>query len=187
MAIDFTASNGDPSDPQSLHYMDPRGRPNDYVQAIRAVGQVLEFYDTDKMFPVYGFGGRLNTNLPADHCFALNGNENNPEVPSRTMLQAPFSNFLNILHIDLPPCVQVSGILGVEHCYLAALSRYKLAGPTIFSQIINEVAAKCQGLCTQESQVFFVCGFFLDFLSMMCMSLNVSGILYSPYHHGWRD
>ena len=65
MAIDFTASNGDPRDVRSLHYMDPRGRPNDYVQAIRAVGQVLEYYDTDKLFPVYGFGGRLETTQPA--------------------------------------------------------------------------------------------------------------------------
>jgi len=129
VAIDFTASNGDPRDLRSLHYMDPRGRPNDYVQAIRAVGQVLEYYDTDKLFPVYGFGGRLDTSQPADHCFALNGNEANPEV---------------------------EGIAGVENCYLQALSRYKLAGPTIFSQIINEAAAKCQGLCTQQEQGYSV-------------------------------
>jgi hypothetical protein len=41
-AIDFTASNGTPSDPRSLHYAsaDP-ARPNPYEMAINAVGSVL--------------------------------------------------------------------------------------------------------------------------------------------------
>ena len=32
IAIDFTLSNGDPSDPESLHYFDPKK--NEYLQAI---------------------------------------------------------------------------------------------------------------------------------------------------------
>ena len=43
VAIDFTGSNGSPSSPQSLHYMNPMG-PNQYQLAIQAVGGVLEFY-----------------------------------------------------------------------------------------------------------------------------------------------
>jgi hypothetical protein len=58
VAIDFTGSNGDPKLPTSLHYRDPSGMTrNQYQAAIEAVGGVLEYYDTDKIFPVYGFGG----------------------------------------------------------------------------------------------------------------------------------
>ncbi|KAF9352145.1 Copine-8 [Mortierella sp. NVP85] len=59
VAIDFTQSNGDPSHPNSLHYRNPSGD-NDYSRAIRAVGHILQNYDTDKRFPVYGFGGKVN-------------------------------------------------------------------------------------------------------------------------------
>ena len=44
IAIDFTASNGHPLEPTSLHYVHPT-HPNEYMQAIRAVGHVLQDYD----------------------------------------------------------------------------------------------------------------------------------------------
>lgn len=58
VAIDFTLSNGDPNDFQSLHYLNPQGK-NAYVQAIESVLGILQDYDTDQMYPVYGFGGKL--------------------------------------------------------------------------------------------------------------------------------
>ena len=49
-----TGSNGDPNDPKSLHYI--RGhKPTQYEQAIHAVGQILDTYDSDKQYPVWGF------------------------------------------------------------------------------------------------------------------------------------
>jgi hypothetical protein len=79
VAIDFTGSNGEINDPKSLHYMNAF---NQYEQAIQAVGAILEPYDTDKMFPVYGFGGipRFMGEVNVNHCFPLNGNYGNPEV-----------------------------------------------------------------------------------------------------------
>ncbi|XP_035770192.1 copine-8-like [Neolamprologus brichardi] len=50
VAIDFTASNGNPSQPTSLHYMSPY-QLNDYAMALRAVGEIIQDYDSDKMFP----------------------------------------------------------------------------------------------------------------------------------------
>ena len=44
IAIDFTGSNGNPASPSSLHYIDP-SRPNEYMQAISAVGHVVQDYD----------------------------------------------------------------------------------------------------------------------------------------------
>lgn len=54
VAIDFTASNGAPSTPSSLHYL---GGFNQYEAAINGVGPVIEPYDADQKFPTFGFGG----------------------------------------------------------------------------------------------------------------------------------
>ena len=52
-AVDFTASNGNPQFSNSLHHLSPYA-PNQYLQAIFGVGAVLEPYDADKMFPMFG-------------------------------------------------------------------------------------------------------------------------------------
>jgi hypothetical protein len=80
VAIDFTLSNGKQTDPNSLHYFDPRNGQNKYTQAITSVCSILENYDADGMFPVYGFGGLLPDASKVSHCFALNGNIFNPEM-----------------------------------------------------------------------------------------------------------
>merc|ERR1712013_465426 len=59
VAVDFTASNGNPQDPRSLHYNDPTGAPNQYISAIKAVGDIIQDYDSDKLFPALGFGARI--------------------------------------------------------------------------------------------------------------------------------
>uniref|UniRef100_A0A4W6CMW7 Copine-3 n=1 Tax=Lates calcarifer TaxID=8187 RepID=A0A4W6CMW7_LATCA len=58
VGIDFTGSNGDPRSPNSLHYMSPDGL-NQYLSALWSVGQVVQDYDTDKLFPAFGFGAKL--------------------------------------------------------------------------------------------------------------------------------
>ena len=50
VAIDFTASNGDPASPQSLHHCLP-DRPSQYEQVIQSVGNILRDYDSDRHFP----------------------------------------------------------------------------------------------------------------------------------------
>ncbi|CAM9714165.1 unnamed protein product [Ectocarpus sp. 12 AP-2014] len=114
MAIDYTASNGNPADPRSLHYVDPAGTVlNDYAKAMSGIGRVLEFYDTDKKFPVIGFGGKLGPDLPANHAFAVNFQEEAPEV---------------------------EGMAGVLQAYYQSLRRVQLSGPTLFQAIINQAA-----------------------------------------------
>lgn len=51
-----------------------------YEHAIKSVGSVLEFYDEDRRFPVMGFGGCPGPWRPAQHSFAVSGNDQNPEV-----------------------------------------------------------------------------------------------------------
>lgn len=48
-------------------------------QAILDVGEVLQFYDTDKKFPAWGFGARP-IDGPVSHCFNLNGSSTYCEV-----------------------------------------------------------------------------------------------------------
>ena len=58
VGIDFTGSNGDPREPSSLHYLGGN-TPNQYTQAITAVGNVIQDYDSDQLYPAFGFGARL--------------------------------------------------------------------------------------------------------------------------------
>ena len=47
IAIDFTGSNGDPSHSRSLHYKGNMAN-NEYLNAIKSVGNILQYYDSDK-------------------------------------------------------------------------------------------------------------------------------------------
>ncbi len=45
VGVDFTGSNGNPLNPTSLHFIDPT-YPNEYTQALTAVGAVCQDYDS---------------------------------------------------------------------------------------------------------------------------------------------
>ncbi|GKY94025.1 hypothetical protein MPSEU_000369300 [Mayamaea pseudoterrestris] len=66
VAIDFTGSNGDPRQPGTLHHLDPHSK-NAYEKAITSIVGILEAYDSDKMFPVVGFGAKYHGVV--NHCF----------------------------------------------------------------------------------------------------------------------
>lgn len=112
VAIDFTASNGHPAQPTSLHYMSPY-QLNTYAMALKAVGEIIQDYDSDKMFPALGFGAKLPPDGRVSHEFALNGNPQNPYC---------------------------TGIDGVMEAYYQSLKSVQLYGPTNFSPVINHVA-----------------------------------------------
>ena len=114
VAIDFTKSNKDPNQPDSLHnFSDPRN-PNDYVKVISSVGEILQSYDQDRKIAVYGFGARLPpTYSTTSHCFACNGNIFDPEVV---------------------------GVEEIIRVYREALDSVVLHGPTNFNEIIRTVA-----------------------------------------------
>ena len=76
--IDFTASNGSPKSPQSLHHIQI-DRKSQYEEALEEVSRILLDYDSDKLVPVYGFGAKVsmpnfNSFGKVHHCFPLNGN-----------------------------------------------------------------------------------------------------------------
>ncbi|KAG8557201.1 hypothetical protein GDO81_018362 [Engystomops pustulosus] len=125
VAIDFTASNGNPSQPTSLHYMNPY-QLNAYGMALKAVGEIIQDYDSDKLFPAYGFGAKIPPDGKISHEFPLNGDMENPN------------------------CV---GIQGVLEAYFKSLRTVQLYGPTNFASVINQVASNA-GSVTDGSQYY---------------------------------
>jgi Copine/C2 domain len=68
VAIDSTASNGDPRQPMSLHHFKEDGR-NDYEDALFSICSILSKYDSDQKYPVYGFGAKRDGAV--SHCFPI--------------------------------------------------------------------------------------------------------------------
>ncbi|KAM3664008.1 LOW QUALITY PROTEIN: copine-1 [Ammospiza maritima maritima] len=112
VGVDFTASSEDPNSPDSFHYISPDGI-NEYLIAIWSVGSVVQNYDTDKLFPAFGFGARVPPSWQVSHEFALNFNPSNPY------------------------CQGIQGITDAYHRILPQIQLYSL---TNFSPIINHVA-----------------------------------------------
>uniref|UniRef100_A0A3B3TGG1 Copine family member 9 n=1 Tax=Paramormyrops kingsleyae TaxID=1676925 RepID=A0A3B3TGG1_9TELE len=116
---------GNPSQPTSLHYMNPY-QLNAYAMALKAVGEIIQDYDSDKLFPAYGFGAKLPPNGKISHAFPLNTDSENPN------------------------CL---GIEGVLEAYFESLRTVQLYGPTNFAPVINQVARVAAGV-TDGSQYF---------------------------------
>ncbi|CAL9702937.1 unnamed protein product [Knipowitschia caucasica] len=126
VAIDFTASNGNPSQSTSLHYMNPY-QMNAYAMALKAVGEIIQDYDSDKMFPALGFGAKLPPDGRVSHEFPLNGN------------------------VDNPYC---NGMEGILEAYHQSLKTVQLYGPTNFAPVVNHVARYASDV--QDGSQYFV-------------------------------
>uniref|UniRef100_A0A8C4PII2 Copine-4 n=1 Tax=Equus asinus asinus TaxID=83772 RepID=A0A8C4PII2_EQUAS len=126
VAIDFTASNGDPRNSCSLHYIHPY-QPNEYLKALVAVGEICQDYDSDKMFPAFGFGARIP-----------------PDMFEGTIELWIFANF-------------TSGIQGVVEAYQSCLPKLQLYGPTNIAPIIQKVAKSAsEETNTKEASQYFI-------------------------------
>ncbi|KAK0602892.1 hypothetical protein LWI29_037974 [Acer saccharum] len=93
------------------------------------VGEVIQFYDSDRRFPAWGFGGNP-FNGAVSHCFNLNGMPNGSEV---------------------------EGVDGIMAAYASALHNVALAGPTLFGPVINMAAEIAgQSLSHNDRSKYFV-------------------------------
>jgi copine 5/8/9 len=131
VGIDFTAANGDPSDSKSYHHWDPTGQsPNLYEHTIRAVGEIVEKYDSDKKFPLYGFGARVRG--PDGHMSAA------------TQHWFP-------LH---PAPEEVSGVTGLVAAYRQTIPTLKFDGPCRMAPIVEHwthlLSHTERHMCTQD-------------------------------------
>ncbi|GAB0491384.1 hypothetical protein MMPV_002637 [Pyropia vietnamensis] len=127
VAIDFTASNGSPSSPTSLHYDTP-AKPSAYVEALTSVGAVLEPYSCSHRYEAVGFGAQLPSG-EVSHRFALTGE----------------------------PFTTVKGVEGIVAAYRQALGEVKLAGPTNFAEVIRHASITAASLpVTPSAQGYMV-------------------------------
>ncbi|KAK0602450.1 hypothetical protein LWI29_033509 [Acer saccharum] len=100
-----------------------------HEKAIMEVGEVIQFYDSDKRFPAWGFGGKT-FNGAVSHCFNLNG---------------------------IPDGSEVEGVDGIMAAYANALHNVALAGPTLFGPVINMAAQIAgQSLSHDDRSKYFV-------------------------------
>lgn len=129
VAIDFTLSNGNPASKDSLHYLDLNK--NEYLQAIKSVGEVLQYYDSDKQIPCLGFGACVPpAQNRASHCFALNGDIFDPEC---------------------------DGLEGVLEAYKSSIKSVNLYGPTHFAPIVELVCDMAEEeQVAQDHQKYFI-------------------------------
>ena len=101
IGIDFTNSNGNINDANSLHRI-VRGFNDDFEQAIKCFGPIMSHYHYDELFPVYGFGAITNRNNPVPNmCFNINFNEN-PEIYTIDNVINHYHNCLKILSLSEP-------------------------------------------------------------------------------------
>ncbi|TGZ57373.1 hypothetical protein CRM22_009940 [Opisthorchis felineus] len=86
---------------------------NEYSVAIQAVMEILQEYDSDQLFPAYGFGSRLSSGGKICHKYPLSGDENN---------------------------YFCKGMAGVLEAYRRSFEALHLSGPICFSPIIRDVS-----------------------------------------------
>uniref|UniRef100_A0A670YLC5 C2 domain-containing protein n=1 Tax=Pseudonaja textilis TaxID=8673 RepID=A0A670YLC5_PSETE len=125
-SLSLSFSAGNPSQSTSLHYMNPY-QLNAYAMALKAVGEIIQDYDSDKMFPALGFGAKIPPDGRVSHEFPLNGNCDNPHC---------------------------SGIEGILEAYHQSLKTVQLYGPTNFAPVVNHVAGYASAV--QDGSQYFV-------------------------------
>lgn len=86
------------------------------MQAIYAIGEIIQDYSADKLFHALGFGARLPPDGRVSHNFALNQSSKSP-------------------------CHSIADIIAAYH---QSLKTVQLYGPTNFAPVINHVAQLAQ-------------------------------------------
>lgn len=83
------------------------------------------------MFPVYGFGGRIGS-APVSHCFPI----------------------CRVSHPGASD--EAHGVQGILTAYSAALASVDLAGPTLFSEVLQTAMARASRPTSQFEQRYDV-------------------------------
>ena len=131
VAVDYTGSNLQRDYNIDLHNIyTQRYQPSPYQMAIRRIGNILETYDSDKKYPLWGFGA---------WGYFKNNNSNNKNN-NRASTKHGFNVNTDMLYKYND---EVDGIYGLEQAYSESVNKlregqtFKLSGPTYFSNILE--------------------------------------------------
>lgn len=120
IGIDFTGSNGHYLDTGTLHFLS--NAPNLYEAAIKECGEIIGAYDSDKIYPVYGFGAMLPNEKEVSHCFPIN--------------------------LSTDP--NIKGIDNVLITYRNVVPKLTFSGPTLFSLLLDNMIAMVESMMNQS-------------------------------------
>eukprot|EP01135_Chromosphaera_perkinsii_P003709 Nk52_evm27s252 gene=Nk52_evmTU27s252 len=126
VCADFSEANGTSNSTKSLHHFDVR-EPNQYMRAIGSTANIIQNYDTDKLFPAYAIGCK---------------------EPSKGDVEFWPMN----LSEEDPSC---DGIKGLASSYFMANQVLGLGKECKFAPIINHLVSDVEH-ATQESQYYNV-------------------------------
>lgn len=121
LAIDFTNSTADPSDPSSLHFTKGGTIPSPYEKALQCVTRTLLQYDSDKKVPMWGFGG-YHLNSVWDKGTYLLGTKSQ-----------------SLFNMKIKEGVEACGVEDVLSTYRDVVSHVKLSSPTKFTPVFEEM------------------------------------------------
>uniref|UniRef100_A0A0K0DIR4 VWFA domain-containing protein n=1 Tax=Angiostrongylus cantonensis TaxID=6313 RepID=A0A0K0DIR4_ANGCA len=117
-AVDLTASNGNPNQPDSLHYIHPHTQ-SPYMNAMAKLTPLFLSYMAHTRVGALGFGARTGPQFELSQCFALSGSHSDP---------------------------QVNGLSGLLDAYRHARLTVQPFAPTDFSEVIYHVSKRHLGL-----------------------------------------
>ena len=168
VAVDFTASNGLPTNPISLHYNSKDEKEwNDYETAIRSIGEVIQDYDADKMYEALGFGAIVPPSIEVSPLFNLRQVQEAKMGPDDDQNLKAMANPGNRPDPDAKKDLDAkreqegleegkpdpdaekdldvdhdpcNGVEGIIDAYKKTLSSVKLHGPTNFAPVIKHMA-----------------------------------------------
>ncbi|MCQ2817241.1 MAG: hypothetical protein MJ252_08255 [archaeon] len=131
IGIDFTGSNGHYLDKDTLHYIPPgKGEMTLYEKAIYECGRVLENYDSDKVYPVFGFGACPPGSKEVSHCFPLTlAVDNNPNI---------------------------NGLQNVLKIYRENMPKLTFSGPTYFAPMLYMMFSIISSMKAQNPMAYHV-------------------------------
>ncbi|KAE9421829.1 hypothetical protein Angca_003085, partial [Angiostrongylus cantonensis] len=127
-AVDLTASNGNPNQPDSLHYIHPHTQ-SPYMNAMAKLTPLFLSYMAHTRVGALGFGARTGPQFELSQCFALSGSHSDP---------------------------QVNGLSGLLDAYRHARLTVQPFAPTDFSEVIYHVSKFAKAESRRHLGLYFV-------------------------------